>query len=271
VLVNLSINARDAMPNGGTLILRTGRRTLLAAHPGGVETIPAGRYVMLEVQDTGTGIAPEALPRIFEPFFTTRHDRGSGLGLSTVLGIVRQSAGFLEVETTPGQGSVFRILLPRSAAPKAAAPALPDAVAPSPAEGGVVLLVEDEDAIRRLAQRALERQGWRVLAADCGEAALALLTPDSALCCVVTDMIMPGIDGATLAQQVRARLGRPALPAIIVSGYAEVPLHDAIGASATAFLPKPYSMRDLAARVAALARPAAVGLEKPVASREPVD
>ena len=270
VLVNLSINARDAMPNGGTLVLRTGRRTLLAAQPGGVEAIPAGRYVMLEVQDTGTGIAPEVLPRIFEPFFTTRHDRGSGLGLSTVLGIVRQSAGFLEVESTAGQGSVFRILLPRSAAPAAAAPPLPKAAESRPAEGGLVLLVEDEDAIRRLAQRALERQGWRVLAADCGESALALLTPDAALCCVVTDMVMPGIDGATLAQEVRARLGRPTLPAIIVSGYAEVPLHGAIDASATAFLPKPYSLRDLAARVAAVARPTAVYRDSPVPSREPV-
>ena len=257
VLLNLAVNARDAMPNGGALTLRTGRLTLLSPRNSGLGTIPPGRYVAIEVQDTGTGIPAAILPRIFEPFFTTGRERGTGLGLSSVIGIIQQSRGFLEVASTPGQGSVFRILLPRSQDP--AVPAATQAAQSSPGETpgqarGTVLLVEDDDAVRRLAQRALERHGWRVLSADCGEGALALLAPDTAIACIVTDMIMPGIDGAALAQAVRTKLARPALPAIIVSGYAEVPLHDAIGASATAFLPKPYAMKELAARVAAVAQ-----------------
>jgi two-component system cell cycle sensor histidine kinase/response regulator CckA len=256
VLVNLAVNARDAMPDGGTLTLRTRRRTLLAPRRTGTETIPPGRYVSIEVQDTGTGIPPDILPRIFEPFFTTRPSGGTGLGLSTVVGIVRQSGGFLEVETAPGQGSLFRILLPRSG--EAPAPAIPPAAAPvqatpTLAARGTVLLVEDEDAVRRLAERALQRRGWHVLSADCGEAALALLVPGQALACVVTDMVMPGMDGAALVMELRHRLARPDLPAIIASGYAEVLRHDAIGTAATAFLPKPYALRDLTDRVAALA------------------
>jgi two-component system cell cycle sensor histidine kinase/response regulator CckA len=254
VLVNLAVNARDAMPDGGTLTLRTRRRTLLAPRRTATETIPPGRYVGIEVQDTGTGIPPDVLPRIFEPFFTTRPGGGTGLGLSTVVGIVRQSGGFLEVETAPGQGSLFRILLPRSGeppAPSASASAPPGV--PAPATTGIVLLVEDEDAVRRLAERALRRRGWQVLSADSAEAALALLTPGQRLACVVTDMVMPGMDGAALVVELRQRLAQPDLPAIIASGYAEVPRHDAIGTAATAFLPKPYALRDLTDRVAVLA------------------
>ena len=268
VLVNLAVNARDAMPDGGTLTLRTARLTLLAPRTGGLATIPRGRYVAIEVHDTGTGIPAAILPRIFEPFFTTRRERGTGLGLSTVLGIIHQSRGFLEVASTPGHGTLFRILLPRSQEPAIAVTTNPGTAPPdiaphvppglpaisSHATRGIVLLVEDEDAVRRLAQRALERHGWRVLSADCAEAALDLIAPDSPIACIVTDMIMPGIDGAALARAVREKLARPTLPAIIVSGYAEVPLHDAIAAAATAFLPKPYAMKQLAARVAALAR-----------------
>ena len=258
VLMNLALNARDAMPDGGTLTLRTGRLTLLAPRTGGLETIPPGRYVAIEVRDTGTGIPAAILPRIFEPFFTTRQQRGTGLGLATVLGIVQQSMGFLEVASTPGQGTTFLILLPRSQEPAIPAalghdPAKPQPAVP-PERRGSVLLVEDEDPVRKLAQRALERQGWHVVSADCAEAALALIAADSDIACLVTDMIMPGMDGATLARAVREKLARPALPAIIVSGYAEVPLHDTITAAATTFLPKPYAMKDLAARVAALAR-----------------
>ncbi len=258
VLVNLALNARDAMPDGGTLTLRTRRLTLLAPRTSGLETIPPGRYVAIEVRDTGTGIPAAILPRIFEPFFTTRQERGTGLGLSTVLGIVHQSMGFLEVASTPGQGTTFLILLPRSQQPAIRAarghvPPKPQPAAPSERRGSV-LLVEDEDPVRKLAQRALERQGWHVVSADCAEAALALIARDSDIACLVTDMIMPGMDGAALARAVREKLAQPMLPAIIVSGYAEVPLHDAIAAAATTFLPKPYAMKDLAARVAALAR-----------------
>ncbi len=254
VLMNLAVNARDAMPEGGTLTLRTGRLTVLTPRSGGLEPVPPGRYVAIEVQDTGTGISPEVLPRIFEPFFTTRGERGSGLGLATVLGIVRQSGGFLEVQTQPGRGTTFRILLPRS---QEQAPAAADARAPGRAvrrgagPRGRLLLAEDEEPVRRLAAARLARQGWEVLAAESAEAALDLLgtgTVDA----IVTDMMMPGMDGAALVAEVRRRLARPELPALVTSGFADVARHAALQEAATAFLAKPYALRDLADRVAAL-------------------
>ncbi len=188
VLVNLAVNARDAMPEGGQLTLRTGHITLYRPLIRGEEVIPPGRYVMVEVQDTGCGIPPEVLPRIFDPFFTTRRERGgSGLGLSTVHGIIRQSDGFLAVDSLPGKGTRMRIYLPRHdgegmAIPRLPAPALPAPLpaapavaappdteppaAAEPAPGRTVLLVDDEDGVRRLAARALARQGWTVLSAD---------------------------------------------------------------------------------------------------------
>ncbi len=190
VLLNLAVNARDAMPQGGVLTLRTGHMTLYRPLPRGPETIPPGRYVMVEVADTGVGIPPELQPRIFEPFFTTRREQGgSGLGLATVHGIVRQSAGFLAVESEVGQGTRLRLYLPRwdgeavaiphpPAEAREPAPSLPPP--PAPCARGLVLLVEDEPVVRRVAERALGRAGWQVLAAECGEEALALLAGDAA-------------------------------------------------------------------------------------------
>ena len=255
VLVNLAVNARDAMPEGGTLTLRTGRLTVLAPRTGGLETVPPGRYVAIEVQDTGTGIPPEVLPRIFEPFFTTRGERGSGLGLATVLGIVRQSGGFLEVQTQPGRGTTFRILLPRSQEQASAAaadtPSAGRAMRRGAGPRGRLLLAEDEEPVRRLAAARLARQGWEVLAGESAEAALELLGTGT-VDVIVTDMMMPGMDGAALVAEVRRRLDRPDLPALVTSGFAEVARHEALQAAATDFLAKPYSLRDLADRVAAL-------------------
>jgi len=209
------------------------------------------------VQDSGTGIPPGVLPRIFEPFFTTRGARGSGLGLATVLGIVRQSGGFLELETQAGQGTTFRILLPRvreeATADPAPAPPPASPVVERPAAGsrGRILLAEDEEPVRRLATGRLARQGWEVLSAETGEAALELLG-EGRVDAIVTDMMMPGMDGTALVAEVRRRLARPDLPALITSGYANVALHDSIAAAATVFLPKPYALRDLSDRVAAL-------------------
>ena len=266
VLVNLAVNARDAMPDGGTLTLRSGHLLLLEPMPLGADTVPPGRYVAIEVSDTGTGIPPDVLPRIFEPFFTTKREQGgTGLGLATVYGIVRQSGGFLAAESAPGRGTRMRILLPRweEGGESAADPATARARAAersAPHAARAVLLVEDEDAVRRLAERALARQGWRVLAAESGEAALTLLDHADAadLAAIVTDMVMPGMDGNALVRAVRERLRSPRLPAIMVSGYAEATLRDDLETVATTFLPKPYSLKDIANALEAAAAQAAI-------------
>ena len=253
VLVNLSVNARDAMLDGGTLTLRTGHINLYRPLTLGEETIPPGRYVMIEVQDTGMGIAADVLPRIFDPFFTTRRDSGgNGLGLSTVHGIVRQSEGFLAVESAPGQGSRFRIYLPRYDAQPEAVPAMEPvatgtvAVPEPEAERRTVLLVDDEDPVRRLAERALTRRGWNVLAAASADEALALVEADT-ISAVISDVVMPGMDGASLVRTLRKT--RPELPAILVSGYAEAALRRELEGSGVVFLAKPYALRELVDRL----------------------
>jgi two-component system cell cycle sensor histidine kinase/response regulator CckA len=259
VFVNLAVNARDAMPDGGVLTLRTGHLTLLEPMVRGPDTFMPGRYVMIEVRDTGTGIAPDVLPHIFEPFFTTRREHGgSGLGLATVHGIVRQSEGYLTVESAPGAGTSMRVYLPRWDDQEPAAPPVAAIVSepppPEPADvGRVVLLVEDEEQVLRLAERALERQGWQVRSAESGEAALALLDDGGALglTAIVTDMVMPGMDGIALVRAVRERLGNPALPAILVSGYAESALRRDMEAVTTTFMAKPYTLRELVAKLEA--------------------
>ncbi len=277
VLLNLAVNARDAMPLGGALTLHSGHMTLYRPLVRGPETIPPGRYAMLEVRDTGVGIPPEAMAHMFEPFFTTRREQGgTGLGLATVHGIVRQSGGFVGVESQPGKGTRVRVYLPRWECGEVAIPALP-APAPAPvrvaaprpevpaaAPGGIVLVVDDEPAVLRVAARALARHGWQVLSADSAEAALALLddVPLPTLAAVVTDLVMPGLDGTALVRAVRERLGAPGLPAILVSGYAAEALQREVaavlGESGTTFLPKPYDIAELTARLRAVAAAPAV-------------
>ena len=261
VLINLAVNARDAMAEGGELTLRSGHMTLYRPLASGAESIPPGRYVMIEVGDTGSGIPQDVLPRIFDPFFTTKRDRGgTGLGLSTVHGIVRQSDGFLAVESEPGSGTRFRIYLPRwdeqdpveiPRVPVTAAP--PSSAEPPPGIAPTLLLVEDEEPVRRLAERSFRRKGWNVLAAESGEAALALLdTHEGRITVVVSDMVMPGMDGASLLRALRARPGFADVPAVLVSGYAEEVLRRELESAQTAFLPKPYLPQELAARVEAV-------------------
>ncbi len=265
VLVNLAINARDAMPEGGRLTLASGHLTLLTQKTIGAETIPPGRYVTLTVADTGHGIAPEQLGRIFEPFFTTKRDAGgSGLGLATVHGIVRQSGGFLIVESAPGAGTRVHIHFPRVAAPlvvapKAVAPeaVIPEAVIPEAPpvmaapgreeDAATVLLVEDEAPVRRLAERALRRRGFAVRAADSAEAALALLEDGTRPDLVVSDVMMPGMDGPALLATLRRRW--PDLPAILVSGYAAQGARRALAEEEAIFLAKPYTLAALAEAV----------------------
>jgi two-component system cell cycle sensor histidine kinase/response regulator CckA len=275
VLLNLSVNGRDAMPSGGTLTLRTDRLTLRRALPRGTDTIPPGDYALIEVQDTGRGIAPEVLPHIFEAFFTTRRELGgSGLGLSTVHGIVRQSDGFLAVDSEPGLGTRMRVYLPRHSDTTPSPPPAPQrATGPATptrpdAPRGTILLVDDEDTVLRIAARSLRNRGWQVLAASSAEAALDMLgnLPGGPPTAVVTDLAMPGMDGAALVRAVRSRSGCPALPAILVSGYAADPLQREVSISlgdsaaagrATRFLAKPYDMAELAALLEELPQSAA--------------
>jgi two-component system, cell cycle sensor histidine kinase and response regulator CckA len=277
VLVNLAVNARDAMSQGGVLTLRTGHVTLFRPLLRGPETVPPGRYVMIEVQDTGVGIAPEVLGRIFEPFFTTKRDRGgSGLGLAVVHGIVRQSDGFLGVESEVGRGTRVRVYLPEWDAGEVTIPPTPAetapppppppaaAHAPVPAARGTVLLVEDEPSVRRIAARALGRQGWTVLEAESAEEALDMMSREPRrVAAVVSDLLLPGQDGAQLVRALRHRLGMPRLPAILASGYAAEDVRgevaEALGEAGTRFLAKPYDMRDLGALLLALTAEAAAG------------
>ena len=258
IVMNLAANARDAMPEGGTLRIATGHAVVLRPEGEGPGAVPPGRYAVLEVSDTGCGIAPEALPRLFEPFFTTRPDQGgTGLGLATVQGIVAQSGGHIGVVSRPGEGSSFRIHLPRqgeAVIPAAAlgASLLPDR--PGPLAAARILLVEDEAPLRRLATLVLRRAGHEVAEADCAEAALDLLADAAAPDILVSDVAMPGMDGLALARQLRVRW--PGLPVLLLSGYAESTLSVSLEAEAISFLPKPYAPADLLASLAeALARP----------------
>ncbi len=257
VLVNLAVNAGHAMPDGGTLTISTGHDLRLRAEKFGGETVPPGRYVRLSVQDTGGGIPPDVLPRIFEPFFTTKRDSGgTGLGLSTVHGIVRQSGGYMDVHTRPGEGTRFDILLPRHEdtalwqSPAAVDTAIVTARRPV---SRTLLLVEDEPAVRTLAERVLVRAGWQVVSAASAEDALELLEAGGlggALACVISDVVMPGMDGPALVRVLRRE--SPGLPAVLVSGYADAGLRQSLQAADIRFLPKPFAMADLTAALAAI-------------------
>jgi two-component system, cell cycle sensor histidine kinase and response regulator CckA len=239
VVMNLAVNARDAMPDGGILTLGT------EVGEGG-DSEPCGRVARLTVSDTGVGMTDQVKAQIFEPFFTTKGpDKGTGLGLATVFGIVEQAGGRIRVASAPGAGTKFRIAFPwfdGQPSPVNATP-LPLAVPERPlARSASILLVEDEDAVRKLARLTLEGRGYAVTDAPDGESALQLLTSDRHVDILVTDMTMPGIDGRELAGQVRAR--RPGLGVVFVSGY--VPdtgrLTEIPGAI---FLPKPFTPSDL--------------------------
>ncbi len=260
VVMNLALNARDAMPHGGDLRIATSHTVVLQPEPLGHDELPPGRYVTLEVGDTGGGIPPDLLPRIFEPFFTTRREQGgSGLGLSTVHGIVRQSGGFIAAKSRLGEGTTFRIWLPRHDGPAEeaetpAAPAPPPVAAPAPAQApgaAPILLVEDEPPLLRLAERALRRAGFEVLTATSAEEALELLEAGAPKpVALVSDVVMPGLDGLGLAKRLRDR--DPDLPVLLVSGYAEAALGRDLAAERLRLLPKPYGLADLVAELRAI-------------------
>jgi CheY-like chemotaxis protein len=232
VLVNLAVNARDAMPKGGQLLIITEAARLDAAYAKAHPEARAGDFVSLRMTDTGTGIAPEHLPHIFEPFFTTKDvGKGTGLGLATVYGIVQQHQGWIEVSSRPGGGSTFRVFLPAIAISFVAGPETEPVVTKPPGGSETILLVEDEEAVRSLTGRLIKQFGYHVHEAASGPQALELWRAHKEqIALVLTDMIMPQrMSGRELVEQLLAE--RPALKVIFMSGYSG----EAVGED-TAFL-----------------------------------
>lgn len=255
VIINLVVNARDAMAaNGGTLTVQTGTEIVDEARNTGTELIPPGDYIRIEVSDTGIGIPKDNLTRIFEPFFSTKQrGEGTGLGLSTVYGIVKQTGGFVAVQSEPGVGTTFTIYLPRYEATEEELAETRAVAEETPSRDltgtGAILLVEDEDAVRTFGARALRGKGYDVLEANNGDNALEVLAKtDKTIDLVISDVVMPGIDGPTLIRMLREK--RPDLRVIFISGYAEDTYRDELDEeNGVHFLPKPFSLKDLATKV----------------------
>jgi two-component system cell cycle sensor histidine kinase/response regulator CckA len=270
VIINLAVNARDAMPLGGKLTLRTSN---VGAHDSVVlqgKGMPFGEYVLVEVEDTGTGIAPEIIDKIFDPFYTTKDvGKGTGLGLSTVYGIVKQTGGFIYVDSAVGQGTTFRIFLPRyiAGADDVEAPALPETTAPAIAGAisateevlrtaasdltghGTILLVEDEEGLRALNARGLQSRGYTVIEAGNGLEALEELERHGGqVDLVVSDVVMPEMDGPALLKELRKR--NPEIKIIFVSGYAEEAFDKSLSDHKEFnFLAKPFTLKQLVSAV----------------------
>ena len=252
VMMNLVVNARDAMPQGGEIAIKTENRELHAPLVRDRATVPAGDYVVVRVVDEGCGIPAERLHKIFEPFWTTkRPGEGTGLGLSTVYGIVKQTGGYIFVHSEVGVGTEFELFFPSHSLPVTDKPLIaPPHHATAARQGdGVVLLVEDEAPVRAFASRALRLRGYTVLEADCAEGALDLLSdPDLKVDIFVTDVIMPGKDGPTWVRE--ALTTRPDTKVVFVSGYSEDAFADENERIPNSvFLPKPFSLNELTTTV----------------------
>ena len=249
VLMNLVVNARDAMPGGGTIKLDTENLTLSEPLTRDRATVPVGDYAIIRVSDTGVGIPEDRLQKIFEPFYTTKKvGEGTGLGLSTAYGIVKQSGGFIFVDSTPGAGTTFQLYFPIHSGPAEVTTEVVKKVILKQGEG-VVLLVEDEAPVRAFASRALRMRGYTVLEAENAEEALkALEDPNLSVDIFVTDVVMPGMDGPSWVKL--ALEDRPNVKVIFVSGYAEEALSETQARIPNSmFLPKPFSLGDLTAMV----------------------
>jgi two-component system, cell cycle sensor histidine kinase and response regulator CckA len=258
VVMNLAVNARDAMPGGGEINIRTSNvseRESLALKDRG---LARGEYVLCEVSDTGTGIKPEHLKKIFDPFFSTKEvGKGTGLGLSMVYGIVKQTGGALLVDSKIGEGTTFRIYLPRYVETQEDLKELeskPEAPETSDLTGSAtILLVEDEEAVRSFAVRALSTRGYKVLEAGSGVEALEVMEREGGkIDLVVSDVVMPEMDGPTMLRHLRER--NPGIRIVFMSGYAEEAFRKNLGPDETfVFLPKPFTLKKLAETVKAAA------------------
>ncbi len=247
VILNLTVNARDAMPNGGLLTIATSACQMKAA--GSNDDVPGAE---LWVRDTGGGIPPAVLTRVFEPFFSTKGERGTGLGLATCFGIVSQAGGKIEVDSRVDRGTTFTIRLPLSTAPATIAQGEePPLVVHSSARKGLVFVVEDQEGIRNSVERALRAAGHEVETFDAAEPAIARVDAGEVPLLVVSDVVLPGLSGVELARRLRRRL--PELPILWCSGYLGEDLPEVLHTDAyTAFLPKPFTPRDVVERCAQL-------------------
>ena len=245
VVMNLVLNARDAMPDGGRLTIGTANEEITDYDPRASPELPPGHYVTLTVRDTGKGIEPEILPSIFEPFFTTKENgRALGLGLATVYGIVKQCEGHVDVESAPGRGTTVRVYLPIARG----APGRASSATRLARHQGIILLVEDEEPVRRFARAALEEQGYRVLEAGHGwEALMRLSEFDGSVNLVIADVMMPEMGGSELAR--RLAVERPGLPILFLSGYTDDEMTLRGLGPPSAFVQKPFTPGTLVERV----------------------
>jgi two-component system, cell cycle sensor histidine kinase and response regulator CckA len=248
LVINLSVNARDAMPEGGTLTISTRNLELdehyVSTHPGA----RTGSFAMLRVSDSGVGMTPEVLGRIFEPFFTTKErGRGTGLGLAAVYGTVKQLHGYIDVTSEPGRGAAFEIYLPKTERPRQ----VPTVAAPSGSPSGseTILVVEDQESVRTFVKNVLMRFGYRVVEADSAEAAVAFLVNEQTpIHLLLTDVVLPGMPGPALAVQLRKE--RPDMRVLLMSGYADDRVEDVLEALERAeWIEKPFSAKSLLMKI----------------------
>jgi CheY-like chemotaxis protein len=249
VLMNMAINARDAMPDGGRIIIETSNTDLDESYAAQHAGVAAGPYVLLSITDTGVGMTQDVAQHIFEPFFTTKDTGvGTGLGLSTVYGIVKQAGGWIWVYSEPGKGSTFKVYLPRTGGAPKPLPA-PVSAAETLRGTETVLVVEDQPEVRRLTLAVLRSRGYRLLEAANGSEALSLCEGYSGpIHLLITDVVMPGMAGRELATRLSAL--RPSLKTLYTSGYtANAIAHEGVLDPGVAYLPKPFSPAQLAAKV----------------------
>ena len=250
VILNLAINARDAMEVGGTVMVETANVTL--GPPSRAEEPQAGSYVMVAVSDTGAGMTPEILAKVFEPFFTTKEvGKGSGLGLSQVFGLAKQSGGGVRIDSVPGQGASVKVFLPRAAEAATRPQANDRIMVQAPTKDLKVLVVDDDNAVREVTAAILHDLGYGVVEAGSGGAALDVLDREDNIDLMLVDFAMPGMNGAEVAREVQAR--RPGLPVVFVTGYADT--EGLAGIGGCGIVRKPFVQSDLATKLRSVLRP----------------